>query len=218
MFSGKPIIGIAGGIGSGKTFVASLLAEKNCLVINSDEMVKQAYRDPGIKQALRQWWGKLVFDPSGDVDRSAVARKVFTMPSERHRLERLIHPIVNEQRKLAMNQAAANPKIVAFVWDTPLLFETELNKLCDAVIFVDTPIDLRVQRLKDTRGWDQTELERRENSQMPLDKKRELSQYVVVNAADADAVRGQVTEVLSRILTGTTPTAGAKQSLGDNRS
>jgi len=209
MFSGKPIIGIAGGIGSGKSFVASLLAERNCLVINSDEMVKQAYKDPGIKQALRQWWGKLVFDPSGEVDRSAVARKVFTMPSERQRLERLIHPIVNERRKQAMNHAAANPKIVAFVWDTPLLFETELNKLCDAVIFVDTPVNVRVQRLKETRGWDQAELERRENSQMSLDKKRSLSHYVVVNAADADSVRGQVTEVLSRILAGTPPTPAA---------
>src|SRR5262245_17843731 len=117
MFSGKPIIGIAGGIGSGKSFVASLLSEMNCLVINSDEMVRQAYKDPLVKQSLRQWWGKLVFDPSGEVDRSAVARKIFTLPSERQRLERLIHPIVSERRKMVMKQAAADPKIVAFIWD-----------------------------------------------------------------------------------------------------
>ena len=209
MFSGKPIIGVAGGIGSGKSLVASLLSEMNCLVINSDEMVRQAYRDPSVKQALRQWWGKLVFDPTGEVDRSAVARKIFTLPSERQRLERLIHPIVNERRKVVMNQAAADPKIVAFVWDTPLLFETELNKLCDAVIFVDTPVEIRVQRLKETRGWDQAELERRENSQMPLDKKKRIADYVVVNAADADQVRGQVREVLSRILERAVPPTGA---------
>src|SRR5881396_2533795 len=186
MFSGKPIIGIAGGIGSGKSLVASILSEMSCLVINSDEMVRQAYKVPGVKQTIRQWWGKLVFDATGEVDRSAVARKIFTLPSERQRLERLIHPIVNEHREKIMNQAAADPKIVAFVWDTPLLFETELNKLCDAIVYVDAPADLRVNRLRDSRGWDQAELERRENSQMPLDKKRKMSQYVVVNASDAD--------------------------------
>jgi len=200
MFSGKPIIGIAGGIGSGKTLVASQLLEMGCMVINSDEMVKQAYKDPSVKNALRQWWGKLVFDARGEVDRAAVARKIFTLPSERQRLERLIHPIVNERRKSVMKQAAADPKIAAFVWDTPLLFETELNKLCDAIIFVDAPAEVRLKRLQDGRGWDMAELDRRENSQMPLDKKKEMSHYVVVNAADADQVRGQVKEVLSRIL------------------
>jgi dephospho-CoA kinase len=205
MFSGKPIIGIAGGIGSGKSLVASMMAEMNCLVINSDEMARQAYKDPGVKQTLRQWWGKLVFDPTGEVDRSAVARKIFTLPSERQRLERLIHPIVNENRVKIMNQAAANPKIVAFVWDTPLLFETELNKLCDSVIYVDSPLEVRLGRLTQTRGWDQAELERRESAQMPLDKKKRIADYVVVNAADADQVRGQVREVLSRIVAKASP-------------
>src|SRR5438132_13748560 len=118
MFSNQPIIGIAGGIGSGKTLVASMFADLNCLVVNSDEMVRQAYKDPGVKHTLRQWWGKLVFDPSGEVDRGAVARKVFTMPSERQRLERLIHPIVNEMREQRMNQRASDPAVVAFVVDT----------------------------------------------------------------------------------------------------
>jgi dephospho-CoA kinase len=104
-----------------------------------------------------------------------------------------------------MKQAAADPKIVAFVWDTPLLFETELNKLCDCVIFVDSPLEMRLARLSQTRGWDQAELERRESAQMPLDKKKRIADYVVVNAADADQVRGQVREVLSRIVAKASP-------------
>src|SRR5215212_705395 len=143
MYSGKPIIGIAGGIGSGKSTVAQALGEMGCFVINSDEMAREAYKDPTVKSTLKQWWGKLVFDPSGEVDRSAVARKIFTMPSERQRLERLIHPIVNERRERLMKAAGENPGIVGFVWDTPLLFETELNKLCDCVIFVEAPAELR---------------------------------------------------------------------------
>src|SRR6476620_9528527 len=197
MFSGKPIIGIEGGIGSGKSLVASMMAEMNCLVINSDEMARQAYKDPGVKHTLRQWWGKLVFDPSGEVDRGAVARKVFTMPSERQRLERLIHPIVNEMREKRMNQAAGDPAVVAFVWDTPLLFETELNKLCDTVVFVEAPPELRVARVREKRGWSREELAERENLQLPLDNKRRMSHDVIVNAADTDGtstVREQVRE------------------------
>src|SRR5256885_17123393 len=105
MFAGKPIIGIAGGIGSGKSTVAQAVGEMGCLVINSDQMARDAYKDPSVKSTLKQWWGKLVFDPSGEVDRSAVARKIFNYPSERQRLERLIHPIVNEHREKLMKSA-----------------------------------------------------------------------------------------------------------------
>jgi dephospho-CoA kinase len=104
-----------------------------------------------------------------------------------------------------MNAAAQNPNIKGYVWDTPLLFETELNKLCDAVVFVDTPVELRLKRVH-VRGWDADELARRENSQMPLDKKARISDYSIANSADAEEassvqmVRSQVREVLSRIL------------------
>jgi dephospho-CoA kinase len=202
VFDGKPIIGVAGGIGSGKTFVAKMFGEEGCLVINSDEMVRAAYRDEIVKHTLKQWWGKMVFEPNGDVDRSAIARKIFNMPSERARLERLIHPIVNENRAHLMKAAAQDPAIKAYVWDTPLLFETELNKHCDAVVFVDTPYEVRLERVKG-RGWDEIQLKQRENSQMPLDKKAEIADYSIVNHGGADGaqeVRRQVREVLSRIL------------------
>src|SRR5947207_8682351 len=201
MFSGKPIIGIASGIGSRKSTVAKLLAEMRCMVINSDDMVREAYKDSIVKQTLKQWWGKLVFDPSGEVDRSAVARKIFTYPSEKQRLERLIHPLVNERREKLMNAAADDPNIVAFVWDTPLLIETELNKLCDAVIFVEASPQDRLSRLS-SRGWDADELQRRENSQLPLDRKRQIADYVVSNTAGVGEAREQVRDVLSRILAG----------------
>jgi len=207
MFHGKPIIGIAGGIGSGKTFVAQLFAELGCMVISSDELVRQAYKDPTVKRTLKQWWGDLMFDASGEVDRSAVARKIFTSPSERQRLERLLHPLANQMRQRMMEHAAEDPKVVAFVWDTPLLFETELNKLCDRVVFVEAPLSVRVARVAERRGWTAQELEQRENLQLPLDNKRRLSDDVIVNAADAEndvnRLREQVREVLSRILADT---------------
>jgi dephospho-CoA kinase len=210
MFGNKPIIGVAGGIGSGKSFVAKLFGEMGCVVISSDDLIRQAYRDESVKHALKQWWGKLIFDPRGDVDRSAVARKIFNYPSEKQRLEQLLHPIVAQARQRIMRQAAEDPQVKAFIWDTPLLFETRLHTQCDAVVFIDAPLEMRVERVERSRGWDRESLLERENLQMPLDKKKEIADYVLANTADADYARGQVREVLSHVLdgTGSKPIAG----------
>jgi dephospho-CoA kinase len=196
----KPIIGIAGGIGSGKSFVAQLFGELGCLVISSDDQVREAYRDSTVIATLRRWWGDEVLTLAGEVNKRVIAAKVFGQPAERERLEKLLHPMVNQARERLMETAASDPTVPAYVWDTPLLFETGLNAKCDAVVFVDAPQAVRLARVTASRGWDAGELTRRENSQMPLDTKRNLSQYVVENTADADAVRGQVRAVLSRIL------------------
>ncbi|WP_428938540.1 dephospho-CoA kinase [Fontivita pretiosa] len=208
MFAGKPIIGLAGGIGSGKSYVARLFGELGCRVIDSDEQVRRAYQDPQVKQTLRQWWGEAVFDANGEIDRSAVARLIFADPKERQRLEQLLHPMVAQMRQREMESAANDAQVVAFVWDTPLLFETGLNSQCDAVVFVDAPWSDRLARVQRQRGWSGEELARREKLQMPLDKKASLSDHVVRNTAGAndDVVRAQVREVLSRILAATVPT------------
>ena len=205
MYQGKPIIGIAGGIGSGKSFVASLLAEMGCHVIDSDAHVREAYKDSDVRRTLEEWWGPAVLLPEGKVDRALIAGKVFADPAERVRLERLIHPLVGQAREREMAAVARDPKVLAFVWDAPLLFEAGLDKACDAVIFVDSPLEARLLRVKETRGWGPQELGKREISQWPLDKKRDLSDYIVTNAADAAAVRDQVRELLPLILSETAP-------------
>jgi dephospho-CoA kinase len=197
--AGKAIIGLVGGIGSGKSFVARIFAEFGCEVIDSDAHARAAFRDPKILATLRQWWGPAVFLHEGQIDRQAIARKVFADPAERRRLEELIHPWVNLAREREMKIASENPAVLAFVWDSPLLFEAGLNRQCDAVVFVEAPEHVRLGRVGETRGWGADELSRRENSQWPLDKKRELSDYVLKNTADAAQVRDQVRLLLSRI-------------------
>jgi len=200
MFSGKPVIGIVGGIGSGKSFIAHLFGELHCAVIDSDAQVRLAYADPGVLRTLREWWGDEIFLPDGQINRATIARRVFNDPIERKRLEGLIHPYVSEARKREMGILAHDPGTVAFVWDTPLLFEAGLEGECDAVVFVDAPFELRLGRVAQTRGWDEAELRRRENLQWPLDRKRKISDYVIENTADAGEARSQVRAVFSRIL------------------
>ena len=208
VFAGKPIIGIAGGIGSGKTFVAKLFGEFGGLVISSDDQVTEAYRDPHVRRTLREWWGDQVILPDGGINRRLIGQTIFADPAQRKRLEELLHPRVHDARRRVMESAADDPRVLAFIWDTPLLFESELHRECDAVVFVDAPLETRVARVAANRNWDAAELARRENSQLALDRKRDFADYVISNTAGADFARGQVQDVLSRILQKTTKRQG----------
>jgi dephospho-CoA kinase len=200
MYADKPIVGIAGGIGSGKSLVARLFGDEGCLVIDSDRQVTDAYADEAVRRTLRDWWGDDVVRPNGHINRKLIGAKVFNDPWARRRLEELIHPRVNAAREQLMSAAATDARVRAFVWDTPLLFETGLNAQCDAVVFVDAPHDQRLQRVREHRGWDAAELARRENSQWPLDRKRKIADYVIGNTADVGYARDQVRDVLPRIM------------------
>lgn len=200
VFHGKPIIGLAGGIGSGKSYIAGLFGELGCSVIDSDAEVRAVYEQPAVLCTLQSWWGDDVLLADGTLDRKAVAKRVFADATERKRLEAYVHPIVHQLRAEQMQRDLSQlPDLQAFIWDTPLLFETGLHEQCDALVFVDTPVEIRLRRVAD-RGWDQTELHRRENLQWPLDKKRSLCNDVIVNSDNGEDARGQVGLVLSRIL------------------
>ena len=200
MFAGKPIIGLVGGIGSGKSHVARLFGQEGCGVIDSDAQVRAAYDDPQVRQTLRDWWGDQVFHGDATVDRNAVARIVFARADERKKLEALIHPLVARAREREMEKLTKDPRTVAFVWDTPLLLEAGLRDQCDVVVFVDAPADLRRERVRRRRGWDEAQLRARENLQWPLDKKRQMSDDEIRNTADEGETRRQVRALLSRIL------------------
>ena len=193
------VIGMAGGIGAGKSEVARALAELGCVVADSDKAAREALDRPDVRETLVGWWGPEILADDGRVDRKRVAAIVFGDPSERQRLEALVHPIVrrgrDELRRMAVEAGAP-----AVVIDAPLLFEAGLDAECDAVLFVDAPRAVRVERVRETRGWDEGELERREKVQIPLDAKRHRSDYEVVNNADPEQLRLRVRRILDQIL------------------
>jgi len=210
VFAGKPIIGIVGGIGSGKSFIAALFAAAGCLVIAADEQVRALYADPDVREILRSWWGDGVFNSLGEVDKRFIAQRVFADPAEKQRLEALLHPRVVAMRQAVMAAHATDPQVVAYVWDTPLLFEAGHAPECDAIVFVESSIESRLDRVLKTRKWEETELLRREKLQWPLDNKRRMSNYILQNTADVGFAAKQVQEILSRILAGGTRAAQRK--------
>lgn len=196
----KPVIGLVGGIGSGKSAVADDFESLGCLVIRSDRIAHEVLEQPAVKAALRQWWGDEILAADGRVDRRAVARRTFNNPVELERLNWLVHPKVDEIRRDLMAAYRQSSAVKAVVWDTPLLVETGLYKQCDAIIFVNAPFEQRLARVQAARGWTADELKIREDRQASLDKKKEISDDVIDNGGDKAARLSQVRRVLSRIL------------------
>lgn len=189
------VIGIAGGVGSGKSAVARALARLGCLVSDSDAGVRELLTRPGIVATLRSWWGERVVAPDGSADRGAIASIVFADDAERRRLEDLLHPKLRSAREALIKRARAEgaPGVVI---DAPLLFEAGLDAECDAVVFVEVPRAERLARVSASRGWDASELDRRESAQLPLPEKRRRSDHVLDNSGP----EGLLDEAAARIL------------------
>ncbi|MFO0961588.1 MAG: dephospho-CoA kinase [Phycisphaerales bacterium] len=192
-----PILGLIGGVGGGKSLVAQMLAQEGCVVSDSDALARESFQDPQVRERLRAWWGPRAFRADGSVDRAAVAAIVFADPAERARLESVVHPWIARRREAQF--AAASPTAPALVIDAPLLLEAGLDAACDRVIFVDSRLEDRLQRVRDSRGWDAAELARREAAQWPLDRKRAAAHHVLRNDGSPESLRAQVRAVLQEI-------------------
>lgn len=212
------VVGIVGGIGSGKSTVGRLIAELGSgIVIDSDALAKQALERDDVRAQLVRWWGPGVLSPDGRVDRAKIASIVFEKPEERTKLEALVHPIVRQSRAEVIAQARAaggtQGRSLAVI-DAPLLLEAGIDKECDLVVFVDTPRERRLARVSATRGWTEAELARREAAQWDLEKKRGASDAVISNTGDEAALREGVRAFLSRIGRAGARAVGREDTIG----
>lgn len=192
------VIGVAGGIGSGKSAVAEELAKRGAVVIDSDRESKAALARPEVRDRLVEWWGPSMLSPEGGVDRQAVARVVFADPVQRERLESLIHPLIKASRQEQIARARARGAAFVVI-DAPLLYEAGVDRECDRVIFVDAPLAQRIQRVASTRGWSESDLVAREKVQVPLEEKRRRADDIIVNDADREALARRVGDLLEHI-------------------
>lgn len=196
------MVGLAGGIGSGKTTVARVLGDLGAGVIDSDALAHLELNSLEVKDTLRRWWGDEVLAPDGTVDRQRVSAIVFRDAIQRHRLEALLHPRIAVRRAHLSEEFENQPRIRMIVLDSPLLYETDLDLVCDAVIFVDAHPDARKTRSEKFRKWTEEEHRQREKSQQPLDIKRTRADYVCDNNSTPAALREQVARVFAQIVSG----------------
>ncbi len=195
----KPIIGLVGGIGSGKSLVARQLASLGCAVIDADQLAKDTLDQPEVRQQLVRWWGPTVLRADRRVDRRAIAKIVFNNQQQLRRLEALVHPRVHQARQGLRQRYQQDPACLAIVEDCPLLIEAGIDSQCDAVIFVQASREVRLGRVASSRGWSAQQLADREKNQLGLDIKAQHADYIVCNEADENQCLVNVRRVLSQI-------------------
>lgn len=193
------VIGLAGGVGSGKSAAARVFEECGAVRLDADAEVRAALDDSVVKRTLAQWWGAEAFDDAGGVDRRRVADLVFRDPEQRRRLEALLHPIVIERHERDIARAGAEGR-AAVVIDAPLLFESGLDRRCDVIVFVEAPRAERLRRVREGRGWSAEELDRREKSQSPLENKRSSAHYVLENDAGLEDLQRRARDMFQEIM------------------
>lgn len=198
MQSFRPVIGICGGIGSGKSAVAAAFRAIGCEVCVSDDVARAVLEQPEVRAAVVARVGRDIARPDGSIDRAALGRAIFADSALRADIERVMHPRIEAARRAQFAKAPVSTR--AFIIDAPLLLEVGLDRECDAVVFVDAPRDLRVKRVTATRGWDDAELARRERAQMPVEEKRARSSDTVVNDGDVAELARRVEQVLGAIV------------------
>ena len=195
-----PVIGIVGGIGSGKSAVANWVkAHTDVLVIDADKLGHDALKSAAVKDALLHLFGRDIFGADGFINRSFLAKRVFGNSQEqlaaRHDLEKTVHPEIGRRISEEVSLAMTNGR-VAVLLDAAVLLEAGWRRLCDLVVFVDTPDAIRSLRVQKNRNWTEDELRRREASQWSLDRKRQESDFVITNDRDLEYAGRQLLEIL----------------------
>jgi dephospho-CoA kinase len=182
-------IGLTGGIGSGKSTVAALLAERGAGVVDADAIAREVVEPgtPGLAAVVAEF-GDGVLTADGTLDRPALAARVFADPAARARLDAVVHPLV---RARAAELVAAAPADAVVVHDVPLLVETGQAGSYDLVLVVEAPVETRVARLVQ-RGLTAEDARARISSQATDEQRRAVADVVLRNDGDRDQLAAQV--------------------------
>ena len=201
------IVGIVGGIASGKTFVAKQLAARGAVVIDADQLGHAVLEEPDVQRAISGRWGREVTDENGLIDRAKIAKIVFADTprgaEELRYLEGLTHPRI-KQRVLDELKRLKAQGVQVVVLDAPVLLEAGWDKLCERIVYVEAPRDVRLGRAL-ARGWTKEDFERREKVQDSLNTKRQAADLVIDNSASPEASIVQIDRLWPQLLAGPPP-------------
>lgn len=205
------LVGLTGGIGSGKSTVAAKLEELGCDIVDADKVAREVVEpgEPALDELVERF-GTGILRDDGELDRPALARIAFADDHARGELDRITHPYVAARiaetiARLAAEGEPDGPRIV--VIDHPLLIETDQAARFDAVIVVLADADRRVARLR-ARGMDEKDVHRRMAVQADDDARRAVATYLIDNDGDEDALAVQVARVHERLVREATAAPG----------
>ncbi len=201
-FARPVIIGLVGGVASGKSYVGELLVTHGAQRIDADRIGHQVLQSAEVLQLLTNLWGPSVLNASGEIDRAQVGKLVFgdsvEATAQRRRLEAIVHPRIRNlaQARIAAARDLLSPPL-AIVIDAPLLLEAGWESFCDLILFIETPLEERLARAMQ-RGWTAGHFADREASQLPLDEKRKRATHILDNSQHAN-IALQVTHLWQQL-------------------
>ena len=189
------VIGLTGGIASGKSFVAECFAELGCEIVDADLIGHYVLTLPDTIERIKEAFGDQVI-VDGQVDRRGLAKIVFPKdadsPSEElKRLELITHPEIGNWMKIRLLEIEQAASAQAVILDAPVMFKAQWDRFCDRIVFVHADLKIRQQRAAG-RGWLEGELERRERNQLALSEKRLRASDEIDNSGSAEQAREQV--------------------------
>lgn len=190
-------VGLTGGIASGKSTVSSILRELGAVVIDADQLAREvvAKGTPGLA-AVVEAFGPELLTPEGELDRPRMGSLVFNDEALRRRLEGIVHPLVFE-RYAELEASAPADGIV--VHDIPLLVESGRAEEFDAVIVVEVPEEVQVERMLRDRGWTEEDARARIAAQATREQRRAVATHLIENTGTHEDLRQRVTEVFEEL-------------------
>ncbi|MFI5912797.1 dephospho-CoA kinase [Dactylosporangium sp. NPDC051541] len=192
------MVGLTGGIGAGKSAVAQRLAALGAVVIDADRLAREVV-EPGTEGLARivETFGPGVLDPSGALDRAALAKIVFANDDARRRLEEITHPLVRA-RTAELIEAAPPGSII--VNDVPLIVEKGMSRLYSLVLIVFAALDTRLDRLTRLRGMSRDEALARINAQATDEQRRAVADIAITNDGTPEDLDREVARAWERIV------------------
>ncbi|NXT03261.1 DCAKD protein, partial [Jacana jacana] len=194
------LVGLSGGIATGKSTVAAVLRELGCAVIDADAIAREVVQ-PRSKayQRIVRCFGSEILSENGEINRQALGNIIFSHPEKRQLLNSITHPeIQKEMLKQILKYFVLGYRYV--ILDIPLLFETKgLTKFMKYTVLVYCDPPTQLSRLMKRSGLSQAEAEARVTSQLPLDQKRELATHLIDNSGERESTRRQVLRLHARL-------------------
>ncbi len=195
------VIGVTGGLGTGKSTVAGMFKRLGAVVLDADHMAHHVMEPKRLAwRQIVKMFGEGVLNDDETIDRRRLAALVFGDETKRRQLERLVHPRVLREIKQTLRRLRRARKVRAVVLDVPLLFEVGAQRQADALVVVTAPPPVARGRLMTKHGWTQEEIDARMRAQWELSAKVALADHVVDNSDGMDATRTQVKRLWNQLV------------------
>jgi len=188
------IIGLTGGIGSGKSSVARLFSQYGIPILDADQIAKELVEvgQPALTQ-ISQRFGQTILHPNGSLNRSALRQKIFTDKQAKQQLEALLHPLIRQQMQQQSQQLVQqNPEPPYCIQMIPLLLETQQQLSMDRILVVDLTEELQIQRVTQRDQQSKTDVERIIQQQVSRQQRLHAADEVIDNSGDLDSLKKQV--------------------------